>query len=141
MISLDWSIIPAIVIFIATIFTLNFLLFRPVLKVRAERERRTTGLMAQIREDLDHHMELFDQYQATIKNARLEGYRMVEKSRSEAMQFRNNVLEKARKSAEQLSQDARAAIRSQVTEAKVSLARDAQEIAGQIASAILHRPA
>jgi len=141
MISLDWSIIPAIIIFVVTIFALNFLLFRPVLKVHAERERRTTGLMSQIREDLDHHMQLFDQYQATIKNARMEGYRMVEKSRLEAMQFRNNVMEKARKNAEQLSQDAREAIRSQVADAKVNLVPDAKEIAGQIASAILQRPA
>jgi F0F1-type ATP synthase membrane subunit b/b' len=141
MISLDWSIIPAIIIFIATIFALHFLLFRPVLAVQAEREKRTSGLMSKIRGDLDHHMHLFDQYQATIKNARLEGYRMIEKSRAEALQFRSNALDRARQSAEKLHQDARDTIRTQVAAAKVNLARDAQEIAGQIASAILQRPA
>jgi F-type H+-transporting ATPase subunit b len=141
MISLDWSIIPAIFIFILTIIALNYLLFRPILRVQAERERRTTGLMSQTRQDLDHHLHLFDQYQATIRNARMEGYRLVEKSRSEALQYRNRSLEKGRDSAEQLIQEGRESIRNQVVEAKVRLERDAQEIARQIASAILQRSA
>jgi F-type H+-transporting ATPase subunit b len=141
MISLDWSIIPAIIIFVATIFTLNLLLFRPVLRVQEERERRTTGLMSQVRKDLDHHMHLFDQYQATIKNARLEGYRQVEKSRSEALQYRNGALEKGRRSAELLIQDARGAIQNEATAAKTRLEREAQEIADQIAATIMQRSA
>jgi F-type H+-transporting ATPase subunit b len=141
MISLDWSIIPAIFIFITTIIILNFLLFRPILSVQAEREKRTTGLMWQTRKDLDHHLSLFDQYQATIKNARMEGYRLVEKSRAEALQYRNSRLEKGRGGAEQLTLEAREMIRSQVVEAKARLERDVQEIARQIASAILHRSA
>jgi F-type H+-transporting ATPase subunit b len=141
MISLDWSIIPAILVFIATIIILNFLLFRPVLKVQAERESKTTGLMSQTRKDLDHHLSLFDQYQATVKNARREGYRLVEKSRTDALQYRNTRLEKGRGGAEQLTLEAREMIRSQVVEAKARLERDAQEIARQIASAILRRSA
>jgi F-type H+-transporting ATPase subunit b len=141
MISLDWSIIPAIFIFIATIFILNFLLFRPILRVQAEREKRTTGLMSQTRRDLDHHLSLFDQYQATIKNARMEGYRLIETSRAEALQYRNGKLEAGRGGAEQLIQEAREMVRSQGVQAKARLEIDAQEIARQIASAILHRPA
>lgn len=141
MISLDWSIIPAIIIFVATIFTLNFLLFRPVLRMQAERERRTTGLMSQVRKDLDHHLGLFDQYQSTIKNARLEAYRMVEASRSKAMQYRNRTLEHGRDHAEQLIREARGTLQNEVVAAKAALERDAQEIAGQIASAIFRRSA
>jgi len=141
MISLDWSIIPAIFIFVLTIIALNYLLFRPILRVQAERERRTTGLMSKTRQDLDHHLRLFDQYQATIRNARMEGYRLVEMSRSEALQFRNLALEKGRGSAEQSIHEGRESIRKQVAEAKVRLAGDAQEIARRIASAILQRSA
>ncbi len=141
MISLDWSIIPAIVIFVLTIIILNTFLFRPVLKVRAERESRTTGLMSRTRQDLDHHMRLFDQYQATIRNARMEGYRLVEKSRAEAMQYRARILESGRKSAEQLILEARESIRNQIVEAKTRLEHNVLEIARQIASAILQRSA
>jgi F-type H+-transporting ATPase subunit b len=141
MISLDWSIIPAIVIFIITIIALNYLLFRPVLKVQAEREKRTSGLMSQTRQNLDHHLRLFDDYHATIKNARMEGYRVVEKSRSEAMNYRNSLLAQGRNSAEQLSREARDEIQKQVVAAKVRLETEAQEIARRIATTILQRPA
>ena len=141
MISLDWSIIPAIIIFVLTIIIVNTLLFRPVLKVQAERESRTTGLMSRTRRDLDHHMRLFDEYQVTIRNARIEGYRLVEKSRARALQYRAGVLENSRDSAEQLIREGRELIRDQIVDAKVRLERDALEIARQIASAILQRPA
>jgi F-type H+-transporting ATPase subunit b len=141
MISLDWSIIPAIIIFIVTVVALNYLLFRPVIKIQAEREKRTTGLMLQTRQGLAHHLHLFDQYQATIKNARMEGYRLVEKSRSEALLYRSSLLEKGRNDAEQLIQEARNSIQGQVTAAKDRLEGEALEIARGIASAILQRSA
>ena len=141
MISLDWSILPAILIFIITVVALNYLLFRPVTRVQAEREQRTTGLISRSRQDLAHHLQLFDQYQATIKNARMEGYRLVDKSRSEALQYRNSLLEMGRNDAERLIQETRGSIQSQVLEAKDRLEREAQEMARRIASAILQRSA
>jgi F-type H+-transporting ATPase subunit b len=141
MISLDWSIVPAIIIFILTVVALNTLLFKPVIRVQRERESRTTGLMGQVRENLAHHLELFDQYHATIRNARMEGYRLVEKVRSEALLHRHAALDSARKNAEQSIQDARATIQAQVIEAKARLQSEAQEMAGRIASAILQRSA
>jgi F-type H+-transporting ATPase subunit b len=141
MISLDWSIVPAILIFIVTIIALNYLLFRPVLKVQAERERRTSGLMAQTRKDLDHHLQLFDQYQATIKNARMEGYRSIEKARSEAMITRDGLLQRGRDAAEQLLAQARTEVQQQIVAAKAQLGAEAQDIARRIASTILQRSA
>jgi F-type H+-transporting ATPase subunit b len=141
MISIDWSIVPAIAIFIITVIALNYLLFRPVLRIQEERERRTGGLMSQTRKDLDHHLELFDRYQATIKNARLEGYRLIEKSRAEAMNYRNGLLRQARNTAEHLIGEARAEIQQQVVAAKAGLETEVNEIARRIASTILQRPA
>ena len=141
MISVDWSLIPAIIIFVLTVVALNYLLFRPIIRVQEERERRTTGLMAQIRQNLDHHLQLFDQYQATIRNARMEGYRSVEKARSEALLYRNKALDQARNRAEQLTREARNSIQTQVNEAKARLELEAREMASRIASVILQRSA
>jgi F-type H+-transporting ATPase subunit b len=138
MISLDWSIVPAILIFILTIVALNYLLILPICRIQEEREKRTTGLVTRSRQDLDHQMQLFDQYQATIKNARMEGYRLVERARSEALSTRGAALGGARTSAEQLIRDGRESLQHQVATAKVSLDREARETAGRIAAAILH---
>jgi F0F1-type ATP synthase membrane subunit b/b' len=141
MISLDWSIIPAIIIFVLTVVVLNSLLFKPVTMIQRERERRTTGLMAQTRDNLARHLEMFEQYQATIRNARMEGYRLMEKSRSEALLRRQAALDMARQDSERMIQDARVAIQAQVIGAKARLLDEAREMAGRIASTILQRSA
>jgi F-type H+-transporting ATPase subunit b len=139
MINLDSSIIPAIIIFLVLIIALNKLLFKPLMKVQAERESRTTGLMKQTQDSLTHHLGLFDKYQATIKNARMEGYRRQEQLRAEALKKRTEVLAHSRAAAERIILESRDSIRVQVETEKQLLTLDAQEIAGNIASTILGR--
>ena len=139
LISIDRSIIFAILVFLPLIFILNRLLFQPLLRIQAERETRTTGLVARARTSLAHHLELFNQYQETLKNARLEGYRRQEQVRSEALRKRGEVLQQARKNAEQLVLQSRDSIQGQVQSAKEELEGETQEIARGIALTILQR--
>lgn len=141
MISIDGSIIPAVIIFVTLIFALDRLLFRPLLRVKSERESRTSGTVAEANRRMQHYAELFDRYQAAIKNARAEGYRIQEQARSEGMRKRNERIAAARQSAENLIQESRETIRNQVESAKAQLEREAQEIARAIAAAILKRSA
>jgi F-type H+-transporting ATPase subunit b len=141
MITLDSSVIPAIIIFLVLIVALNKMLFKPLMKVQAERESRTTGLMKQTQDSLTHHLGLFDAYQATIKNARLEGYRRQEQLRTEAMKKRAEVLAQSRAAAERMILESRDSIDAQVDTEKQLLTLDAQEIAASIASTILGRSA
>ncbi len=141
MISLDASVIPAIIIFLLLIVTLNQLLFKPLQRVQAEREKRTTGLLREARSKMDHQLELFKEYEATVKNARMEAYRRQEQLRSEAMKKRAEVLAGARTAGEKMIQDSRASILSQVETAKRQLEMEAKELARGIASTILGRSA
>jgi F-type H+-transporting ATPase subunit b len=141
MISLDSSLIPAIIIFLGLILALNGILFRPLARVLAERETRTSGMMAAAQEKLNYQSDLFNRYQASIKNARMEGYRRQDQVRTEAMKKRAELLAQARKSAEQAIGESREAIRSQVETAKQTLALDAEEIARTITSNVLGRSA
>jgi F-type H+-transporting ATPase subunit b len=139
MISLDSSIIAAILVFLALVIALNYLLFQPLVRVQSERESRTTGLITQARKNLDHHLELFNKYQAAIKNTRMEGYRLQEQVRAEAVSQRAATLAQARKSAESQMQESRKSIQEQVREAKDALAGEALAIARGIAANILHK--
>ena len=141
MINIDSSIIWAIIIFLVLVAALNQLLFKPLMKVQAERESRTTGLISQTQENLNHHLSLFSEYQVSIKNARMEGYRRQDQVRAEAMKKRAELLAQARKSAEQAVGESRESIRSQVETAKQTLAMDAEEIARTITSNVLGRSA
>jgi F-type H+-transporting ATPase subunit b len=141
MISLDGSIIAAIILFILLIFSLNQLLFKPLTRVQAERENRTSGLIARMKEKMDHQSGLFIEYQATIKNSRMEGYRRQDELRAEAMKKRAEAMAQARREAEQMIRDSRNSISSQVEAAKQQLALEAQEMARKISATILERSA
>jgi F-type H+-transporting ATPase subunit b len=141
MINIDASIIAAIIIFLMLIVALNQILFKPLLKIQTERENRTTGLMSQAQDNLNHHLNLFNEYQASIKNARMEGYRRQEQHRAEALKKRTEMLAQSRTAAERMIQDTRDSIRTQVDTAKQQLTLDAQEMASGITSAILGRSA
>jgi F-type H+-transporting ATPase subunit b len=141
MISLDESVIAGIIIFLTVVLALNYILFRPLLRVQAERESRTTGTIAQAHKQLQHHAELFGRYEAAIKNARMEGYRRQEQVRSEALEKRKENLDMARKSADELLEQSRDSIRQQVRAAKDELAGEAGEMARSIAAAVLRRSA
>jgi F-type H+-transporting ATPase subunit b len=141
MISLDGSVVAGLIIFLTVVVALNHILFRPLLRVQAERERRTTGTIEQAHKQLQHHTELFARYEAAIKNARMEGYRLQEKVRSEAMAKRKERLDLARKSADEMLAQSRDSIGSQVRTAKEELALEAGEMARSIAAAVLRRSA
>jgi len=141
MINLDASIIPAIIIFLVLVAVLNRLLFKPLQRVQAERESRTTGLMNEAQAKMNNQLNLLNQYQATIKNARLDAYRQQEQLRAEAMKKRAEVLAGARTAGKQMIQESRTSILSQVENAKRQLDTEAQELARGIASTILGRSA
>ncbi len=140
MVSLDYSIIPAILIFLLLIFALNSLLFRPILRIQEERVKRTSGLMEQSRREVEDQQTLFSEYEATIKNARAEGYRLQDQIRGEAAKKRAETIEQARKRAEQMTEQSKSQIAAEVKAAKEKMADEAGEIAGRITAMILQRP-
>jgi len=141
MINLDGSIIPAIVIFLLLIAALNSLLYKPLMRILAERESRTTGLMRQAQEDLNRQMVLLSQYQSSVRGARMEGYRRQEQLRAEAQRKRAEMLARSRTVAEEMVQQSRESIRLQVESAKQQLTADAREIARSITATVLGRSA
>jgi F-type H+-transporting ATPase subunit b len=141
MISLDSSIIPALLIFLTLILVLNQLLFKPLLRVQAERENRSSGLIAQSRKELENQQDLFGRYEESIKAARAEGYRHLEERRGEALKKRAEALEAARKSGVKLTQESRGAVQAEVQAAKKQMDSEARELARGIAASILRRTA
>ncbi|NWG14300.1 MAG: ATP synthase F0 subunit B [Acidobacteria bacterium] len=141
MIGIDASIIAAILIFLAVVGTLNVVLLRPLQRVLAERAAKTVGVMESSHRDVDYSIELFNQYQAAIKNARSEGYRLMEQTRAAALERRAELLRGARVQAEDMIEEARKTIARQVAESKEQLGRDIEEIARGIAASVLGRTA
>ena len=141
MISLDSSIIPAIIIFLSVVVALNYLLFQPLIRIQAQREKLTTGSMAESQKKTQYFVDQMDSYQATIREGRMEAYRQQELIRSDAMKKRVDILGRSRTAAERLVLESREQSNAQVQAAKLDLTREARDLAAGIASAVLRRPA
>ena len=141
MISLDSSIIFAIVIFLLLVTALNYFLFQPLMRIQAQRGKLTMGSLAESRNKLSYYSEQMERYQAAIRNGRVEAYRHQEELRSAAMKRRAEALGRARTSAEQMVKESQENLNTQVQAAKAQLSGEAQDLASGIALAVLRRPA
>ena len=139
MIELNWTLLAAGTVFLLTIWALNKLLFRPLLKVLDERRARTSDLEKLAVEKLDYHEALFQEYAKKIKQERQKGYALADASRKEAMEERLQLIGETRGEAEALRENARTQIEQEVELVRQKLHRDAEAIAGVITARILEK--
>ena len=102
MISVDLSLVVQIVLFLILWSILRRVLFGPVGRLMAERERRTEGAHAEARALSDEGKALQEQYDAAIAKARAEGEAIKGEIREEAQRARNVI---AAGNAEALAQE------------------------------------
>jgi F-type H+-transporting ATPase subunit b len=136
----DASLIVHMIIIFVMVFVLNATLFKPINKILEERERRTRGqggAAADLIEQIDQGMA---RYENSLREARSEGYRLLEMQRAAAMQDRQSKLELVRSEIERLVADEKQAIKSQTEEARSSIETNARTLASQIGTRILRRP-
>lgn len=141
MVSLDLSIIPAILIFLTLVFALNSLLFKPIMKIQAERESRSSGLIDRTRKGLAEQEKLFREYEAKITQARSDGYRLRDQRRDDATRKRAESLDAARSSARGMTETAKKSIRLELEAAKSQMAAEAEDVAARIMKTVLRRSA
>jgi F-type H+-transporting ATPase subunit b len=136
----DGTIILHIIIILVMVYVLNATLFKPINRILEERERRTRGRSGEARGIIQQVEEKLTAYERSLREARSEGYRLMEQERAEAMRERQLKVEAIREEVSRLAEEEKSVIQAQTEEARVALTRDAGAIATEISSHILHRP-
>lgn len=136
----DGTLFLHIAIILLMVFVLNNTLYKPINRILEERERRTRGRSGEARGILQRVDEAAAKYERSLRDARAEGYRLMERERAEAMSERQAKLNALREEVTQNIEEEKSLIRAQSEEARRTLASDAQNIAIEIGSQILHRP-
>ena len=136
----DGTLLLHIFIILVMVFVLNATLFKPINRILEERERRTRGRTGKARDIIRDVEEKMAAYERALREARSEGYRLMEQERAEAMRERQAILEQVREEVSRLVEEERSAISAQVETARATLKRDAASIATEISAQILHRP-
>lgn len=139
MISIDFSLVVQIALFLVLWSILRRVLFGPVGRLMAERERRTEGTHAEARSMMEEGKELQARYDAAIANARAEGEAVKSEIREEALKARNAVVSQGREAAARRIQEMREEVRRELEAARGVTAQDAETLARQMAEKVLGR--
>ena len=139
MISLDYSVVYQIFLFVILWLILSKLLFRPYLDLLEERERKTIGTQHDST-DLEHEgARLRMQYEEKIAQAQAAGYTDKEAILQEARQQREKVLNQAREEAMGILEGVRREVESQIQKERQFAAAEVRTIAQEMASKVLGR--
>lgn len=122
------------------VFVLNRTLLKPINKILVERERQVEGSIREAELLYAESEEKLRQYNAALREARSEGYRLLEKEKGAALKEKD---EKVRLYREEMSKTVAAQVaktRQQEENVRVELESQAATIGHLISSQILRRP-
>lgn len=139
MISLDYSVVYQIILFVILWFILSKLLFRPYLDLLDERERKTVGTQHDST-DLEHEgARLRAQYEEKIAQAHAAGYIDKDAILQEARRHRERVLNQAREEAMGMLEGVRREVAMRLEQERQFAAAEVRTIAQQMANKVLGR--
>jgi F-type H+-transporting ATPase subunit b len=135
----DGTLFLHIAIILIMIFVLNRTLFRPINRILENRERHTHGRTGEARELLQRVEEKMSQYERSLRETRIESYRLLEQRRAEAIDKRQHKLEAMRTEIGDLVGEQKETIRRQAEAARTSLEDEARQVASSVSAHILGR--
>jgi len=122
------------------VFVLNRTLLKPVNQILAEREKQIAGRLKEAEAMSAETQEKLKRYNDALREARAEGYRLLEKERAQGLKEREEQLRQYR---EAMSKEVAAELettRKQEQAVKGELEAQAATISSLISSQILRRP-
>lgn len=136
----DGTLILHIAIILIMVALLNATLFKPINRILAERERRTGGRSSEAGDIMARVDEKLNTYERTLRDARSEGYRLIEQDRAKAMAERQQALTLVREEITSTIAEEQKTIRLQSAEAHKVLEKESRNLAAELSAQILHRP-
>lgn len=136
---IDKIVIFQIVIFVAAIFILNSLLFKPLFQLVDKREQLTTGAIKEANELRQRIDQIIDEYNAKLDEARSQASEERNKIRNDANKAADEIIKKARGQAQTLLNQAKDKLESEKVEKERSIEPEIKSLARNVASRILEK--
>jgi F-type H+-transporting ATPase subunit b len=135
----DLTALWVIFFLLLTTYLLNTLIFQPILKVIEARNKAVTDARDLAQSASQRAASANNDYTQKLNAARSEVYRQMDEKRRAAMDQRAALLAETRASVEHELSQATARVKQQATEARATLDREADTLAGAIVSRVLGR--
>lgn len=133
----DGTLFIHIGLILLMIWILNRTFFRPINRVIESREKHSGGRNGEAETILKEVSEKQASYNHAILEARSEGYELIEKQRAEAVATRLKKIGDAKTETAQTLSAEKQNLLTQTEEARVIIAREAEEMAEKISANIL----
>ena len=141
MLSVDKTLIIQLVIFLAGLFLLNRLVFRPLLGVWDRREELTTGTLAEADKMTRRAEGAIAEYNEKIAEARAQATETRNELRQQGQGESSKMLVSARDAAQAELEDARETLETEVSKIRADLQDEIEALAAQISERILEKGA
>lgn len=135
----DLSALWVIVFLLLTTYLLNSLIFQPILKVIEARGKAVTDARDLAQTAAERAAAANNEYSQKLNAARSEVYRQIDDKRRAAMDQRTALLTDTRNTVQRELTEATTRVQQQASEARASLDREAETLAGAIVSRVLGR--
>lgn len=136
----DGTLLLHLLMVAVMVFVLNRTLLKPINQILAEREKQIAGRLKEAEAMAVETQEKLQKYNEALREARADGYRLLEKERAQGLKEKE---EKLRKYRDEMSKEAASQIETTRREkqvAKGELEAQAATIGNLISSQILRRP-
>lgn len=128
------------VLFIAVmVFILNRTLLKPINQILAEREKQIGGRLSEAQTLTAEAEEKMKAYQAALREARTEGYRLLEKERAAGLKEKDAQVRQHREELSQKVAKERESIEKQQEKVRNELEAEADSMGALISSQVLRR--
>lgn len=136
----DATLLLHLVMVVVMVVVLNRTLLKPINQILATREKEVEGRLREAQAMAEESHEKLQRYQDTLRDARTDGYKLLEKERAAGLKEKE---EKLRQYREQMSKEVAAQVentRMQEQLVKGELEAQAAAMSSLISSQVLRRP-
>lgn len=137
LLSVNYTVFIQIIIFLAAIFILNKLVFKPFLNLVDRRDKLTRGAIEEAHELEDKVKAIIEEYDAKLNEARDLAIEERNKLILEGQNVAGEILTKAREETGSLLDEAKAKLEADTKEIKDNIKGDIDGLAGDVASKVL----
>ncbi len=135
----DGTLLFHLVIVLVMMAILNATLFKPINRILAERELKTTGRISEAQSTLAKVRDKLASYERQLRDARAESYRLLEQERLQALREREAQVTSVKKEVGAWVSKEKADLAQQAASVRSTLKEEARSIALEIGSQVLRR--
>ncbi len=136
----DGTLLFHVMLILIMVAVLNATLFKPINKILAERDATTRGRMSEARQIVANVSQKLHQYEVQLREARAEGYSMMEKQRLQFLRDREEQILRLRTEINSWLTAEKSELAAESQRVRADLERKATVLGAEIATQIMGRP-